>query len=112
MGYLYKSSCYAALEEAKAALCADAHTITATSGGVMSAACVSTDFTLPVYSLRLTDGLTSSSQSIPYPQFPSCDSSSPIEFVTDFWGVALALSVAVVCSKVILNIFRGRQDVV
>lgn len=112
MGSLYKSTCFAEQSEAKAAFCSDSHAVIGGGTAPLSASCTATDFSQDNYPLRITDGVTATVQTLPYPTFPSCDTSSGVQFVSEFWGIALVLGVVVMCSKVVLNIFRGRQDVV
>lgn len=111
MGYLFRDSCYPDLPTAKAALCSSAYALQPGTTAPAVTFCTSTSFTGSTYTLQRQEGSATSSHTISYPAFPPCDGDG-MAFVVEFWGIALGLGVAVLCAKVVLNIFRGRHEVV
>lgn len=111
MGFLYRETCYPDAPTAKAALCSQAYALTPGTTAPAVAFCSSTTFTGSTYTLVRQEGSTQTTHTIAYPAFPTCEASG-VSFFMEFWPIALSLAVAVVCAKVVLNIFRGRHEVI
>ena len=106
MGYQYQNVCYPDQQTARVTACAQFDAKTIFSGDLITAECVSTDFTGPDMTLcKRTNGGTCATVSQPWPITATCDHDGGVSLAYDWFLASMAFFCIVYGSKRLMDLF-------
>lgn len=112
MGFSYRNICYDTVVQAQDAVCGNYSYISSDSTGKpVVSVCTATTATSVTQNIKVgTTAAVNYTQVMP--SFPSCNFTGGATLALDYFALALGFLAVIWASKAIMNIFRGRHEVV
>ena len=112
MGFSYRNICYDTVVQAQDAVCGNYSYVTSDATGkpVVSVCSGVTSTTVTQYVKVGTTAAVNYTQVMP--AFPACGFTGGATLALDYFSLALGFLAVIWASKAIMNIFRGRHEVV